>query len=75
MDEFDLDVGMQMEEMDTELEDTSSDLDALPEVELDFEIEESERKSFLENLEDTDLFVNNHPGEYHFQESEDGKRA
>ena len=73
MDEFDLDV--QMEDMDTELEDTSSELDALPEVELDSEIEESERKSFLENLEDTDLFVNNHPGEYHYLESADGKSA
>ncbi len=73
MDEFDLDIDVQTEDMDTELEETSSELDALPEV--DSVIKESERKSFLENLEDTGLFVNNQPGEYHYLESTDGKSA
>ena len=73
MDEFDLDVDVQMGDTDTELEEASLELDALPEVEIDSE--ESERKSFLENLEDADLFVNNHQGEYHYLESADGKSA
>ena len=75
MDEFDLDVDVPLDDMDTELDDSSSELDALPEVELDFEMEESDRQSFLENLEDVDLFVNNLPGDYHYLESTDGKSA
>ena len=29
----------------------------------------------MENLEDTDLFTNNLPGEYHYRETQDGKSA
>ena len=75
MDEFDLDVDVQIEDVNTEMEDVNSELDALPEVELNSEFEKSEQKSFLENLEDADLFVNNHPGEYHYLESAEGKSA
>lgn len=75
MDEFDLDVDVLIGDVDTELEDSSSELDVLPEVEINSEFEESDRKSFLENLEDADLFVNNPQGEYHYLESADGKSA
>jgi len=75
MDEFELDADVSLDDMDIEVDDMSSELDALQEVELDFEVEESDRQSFLENLEDVDLFVNNLPGNYHYLESADGKSA
>ena len=82
MDEFELDTDVAItEDSDiqdegvSELEEVASELDDLPEVELDFSVEGPERRSFLENLEDTDLFANNSPGEYHYRETEDGKSA
>lgn len=75
VDEFDLDVDAKIDDMDIVAESESSELDALPEVGTDFENEESEQRSFLENFEDVELFDKNQPGEYHYQESEYGKNA
>ena len=82
MSEFEVNTDMAMvedsdiqEEGVAELEDCTSKLDDLPEVEQELSVEKPERRSFLENLEDADLFTNNSPGEYYYRETQDGKSA
>lgn len=70
-----------LSDYDTDVTEDSSDdveesaLDMLPDVEIETDDVTLERKSFLENLEDVDLFSDNQPGDYHYLETEDGKSA
>lgn len=66
------------EQVETEGVDIAEELSAIeiPEEFLEVESETTaDRRGFLENLEDPDLFENNPQGEYHYAKSDSGKSA